>query len=64
MSDETISIERAALELMDGDSESAQMWLDTPSKILRGLTPRVYAENYGPDDVVDLVGRIRNGVFS
>lgn len=64
MGDQKISIESAALELMEGDYEAAQNWLDATRDILGGLSPRVYAQKYGEEDVIELIGRLRHCSFS
>lgn len=54
-----------AIEMMQGDAEAAKEWLTTPLDILQGKTPKERAEESdGFEDVVMLIGRLRNGVFS
>lgn len=54
-----------ALELMNGNQYEASRWMDSPINILNGKTPREYTvDKKSLEDVIDLVGRIRHGIFS
>lgn len=54
-----------AISMMDGDQQSAATWMRTPRDVLNGESPLLRsATEVGVRDVEDLIGRIRNGVFS
>lgn len=54
-----------ATSMMDGDQQSAATWMRTPRDVLNGESPLLRsATEVGVRDVEDLIGRIRNGVFS
>lgn len=54
-----------ALELFEGDSESARRWLFTPLKALNGAPPFSLAKtDVGIREVEDLIGRLEHGVPS
>lgn len=55
----------AAIVLMRGDEELALSWLHSPLDVLGGKSPLEHATTeLGARDVEDLIGRLRNGVFS
>ncbi|MCW9012302.1 MAG: MbcA/ParS/Xre antitoxin family protein [Gammaproteobacteria bacterium] len=56
-----------AIDMMQGDRESAIRWLSTPLEILRNESPLTYIEqssSNGALDIKNLIGRIRHGVYS
>ena len=54
-----------ATSMMDGDQLSAATWMRTARDVLNGESPLLRsATEVGVRDVEDLIGRIRNGVFS
>lgn len=56
----------SATDMMRGDEDAALRWLHTPLETLNNLSPSEYVERYegGALEVLDLIGRIRNGVYS
>lgn len=55
----------AASALMRGDEELALSWLHSPLDVLGGKSPLEHATTeLGARDVENLIGRLRNGVFS
>jgi len=60
----TLKIEYAATQLMEGDYEAALRWLQTPLKILENKSPLQHAKAIRSEDVLTLIGRLENGVFS
>lgn len=67
-SDRVIRLARVldlAVSMMNGNEESAVMWMLTPREIFNGESPLMRSETeIGVRDVEDLIGRIRSGVFS
>ncbi len=55
-------LEKAALSLMMGVPEAAKRWLNTPTKALGSMTPNEYATQHGPQDVFDLIRRLKDGI--
>lgn len=54
----------AALSLFDNDKDRAEAWLEKPSMALGGVSPLDYAKKpLGQEAVIDLIGKIRNGVI-
>ena len=54
-----------ATSMMDGNQQSAATWMRTPRDIFNGESPLMRSgTEIGTRDVEDLIGRIRNGVFS
>lgn len=54
----------AALDLFNQDKQKAERWLITPAIALGGVAPADYAKNpLGQEAVLDLIGRIKHGVF-
>ncbi|HEY2931678.1 MAG TPA: antitoxin Xre/MbcA/ParS toxin-binding domain-containing protein [Acidobacteriota bacterium] len=54
-----------ALELFEGDVESARTWLSTPQTALGGASPLNIAKTeLGSREVERLIGRLEHGVFS
>ena len=54
-----------AVELMNGDEQAANTWLNEPKPILNSETPLAHAATeIGARDVEDLIGRLQHGVFS
>jgi len=54
-----------AISMMCGDQKSAATWMRAPRDVLNGESPLLRsATKVGVRDVEDLIGRIRNGVFS
>ena len=52
-------------DMMQQDSERANIWFETKMDIFGGETPMQHAKTEkGAREVEDLIGRIRNGVFS
>ncbi|RYZ86845.1 MAG: DUF2384 domain-containing protein [Moraxellaceae bacterium] len=49
---------------MEGDYEAALRWLQTPLKILENKSPLQHAKAIRSEDVLTLIGRLENGVFS
>ncbi len=55
----------SAVKLMEGDKNKARAWLQTPLDIFGDKSPMAYAKtSIGAEDVEDLIGRMRHGVFS
>ncbi len=54
-----------AVELFEGDAESAVQWLTTPKKALGGQQPIQYSRTEpGAREVENLIGRLEHGVFA
>ena len=54
-----------AVDLFEGNVEAAVAWLRTPKKALAYKTPLTYAgTEIGARQVEDLIGRLKQGVFS
>jgi uncharacterized protein (DUF2384 family) len=54
-----------ASDMMQQDSNRAKIWFETKMDIFGGETPMQHAKTEkGAREVEDLIGRIRNGVFS
>jgi uncharacterized protein (DUF2384 family) len=54
-----------ASDMMQQDSDRAKIWLETKMDVFGGETPMQHAKTEkGTREVEDLIGRIRNGVFS
>jgi len=54
-----------AVDLFEGDADSARRWLLTPSKELDNHSPLEFARTeIGARDVEDLIGRLEHGVFT
>lgn len=54
-----------AVDLFEGNSESAAQWFRTPKTALGGVTPLQYADTaIGTTEVADLIGRLEHGIFS
>jgi putative toxin-antitoxin system antitoxin component (TIGR02293 family) len=55
--------ERAAAVF--GDKDKADEWLNTPNLVLNGQTPlSLLDSDIGAESVIDILGRIEQGVFS
>ena len=55
----------AAVELFEGDRESAVRWLQSPNRALNGETPLDMSRTeIGAREVENLIGRLEYGVFS
>jgi putative toxin-antitoxin system antitoxin component (TIGR02293 family) len=58
-------IQNAAREMMCGDGKAADQWLNTPCAIFEQKTPIEHAASEaGIRDVLDLIDRLRHGIFS
>ena len=54
-----------ASDMMQQDSDRAKIWFETKMDVFGGETPMQHAKTgKGALEVEDLIGRIRNGVFS
>lgn len=54
-----------ASDMMQHDSDRVNIWFETKMDIFGGETPMQHAKTEkGAREVKDLIGRIRNGVFS
>ena len=54
-----------ASDMMQQDSDRAKIWFETKMDVFGGETPMQHARTEkGAREVEDLIGRIRNGVFS
>lgn len=54
-----------AVELFEGDTESAVQWLTTPKKALGGQQPIQFSKTEpGAREVENLIGRLEHGVFT
>lgn len=54
-----------ALELFEGDRDSAVEWLQAPQPALGGATPLSIAKtDFGAREVEGLIGRLEHGVYS
>lgn len=52
-------------DMMQQDTDRAKVWFETKMDIFGGETPMQHAKTEkGAREVEDLIGRIRNGVFS
>ena len=59
------SIFAQAVDLFEGDAESASKWLNSPNKALGNQTPLAYCRSErGAREVKSLLGRLDHGVFS
>jgi putative toxin-antitoxin system antitoxin component (TIGR02293 family) len=53
-----------ALNLLEGDADSARQWLNSPKHALNGKTPlELAATEVGAREVEFLIGRLERGVF-
>ena len=58
------SVRNAAIELFNGDKKAAIHWLSTPCKALGNISPIDSIALTGHDqEVLDVIGRLENGVF-
>ena len=58
-------LEAMAGELMNGDGAAARRWLQEPHALFEGTSPLERASTeVGGREVVELIGRLRHGVFS
>ena len=57
-------IRALVIDLMSGDEQAADQWLGDPLDILEDLTPKQYVATKNPEDVLDLIGRLKHGTFS
>jgi putative toxin-antitoxin system antitoxin component (TIGR02293 family) len=56
---------RAAIQLFEGDGESARRWLGEPARALGGETPLQHLDTEaGAAQVRDLIGRLEHGVYT
>ncbi len=56
---------RAALQLFEGDAETARRWMSEPAKALGGNTPIQHLDTEaGAGEVQDLIGRLEHGVIT
>lgn len=56
---------RSALQLFEGDADSARRWLNEPAKALGGDSPLQHLDTEaGAAEVHDLIGRLEHGVYS
>ena len=56
---------RDALQLFEGDAESARRWLNEPAKALGGDSPLQHlVTEAGAAEVRDLIGRLEHGVYT
>ena len=54
-----------AVQLFEGNAESARSWLSSPHKAFRGETPLAFARtDRGMPEVENLIGRLEHGVYS
>ncbi len=54
-----------ALELFEGDLETARKWLSTPLRSLRGKAPlELVKTEVGAQEVEALIGRLEHGIIS
>lgn len=54
-----------ALQLYEGDVESARRWLNEPAKALAGESPLEHLDTEaGAAEVHDLIGRLEHGVYT
>ena len=54
----------SALSLFDSDKDKAEAWLEKPAMALGGISPANYAKKpLGQEAVIDLIGKIKNGVI-
>ena len=59
------SVYEQAMDLFEGDIESARKWLTTPKKALENHSPLEYSRTeLGAREVENLIGRLEHGVFS
>src|SRR6266496_4790688 len=59
------SVYEQAMDLFEGDIESARKWLTTPKKALEDHSPLEYSRTeLGAREVENLIGRLEHGVFS
>lgn len=62
---EIAALLQQASDMMQQDSDRAKIWFETKMDIFGGETPMQHAKTEkGAREVEDLIGRIRNGVFS
>lgn len=56
---------RSALQLFEGEAESARRWLNEPAKALGGDSPLQHLDTEaGAAEVRDLIGRLEHGVYT
>lgn len=56
---------RSALQLFEGEAESARRWLNEPAKTLGGDSPLQHLDaEAGAAEVQDLIGRLEHGVYT
>ncbi|MGH8615251.1 MAG: antitoxin Xre/MbcA/ParS toxin-binding domain-containing protein [Gammaproteobacteria bacterium] len=56
---------RSALQLFEGEAESARRWLNEPAKALGGNSPLQHLDTEaGAAEVRDLIGRLEHGVYT
>jgi putative toxin-antitoxin system antitoxin component (TIGR02293 family) len=59
------SIRIAAIELFEGDIESAETWLNTERKSFKNRKPiQMIRSDAEYQEVIDFIGRLEHGVFS
>lgn len=58
-------IYRSAVQLFEGDAESARSWLSEPARALGGIRPLQHLDTEaGAGEVRDLIGRLEHGVYT
>ena len=59
-----IQMINAGIILFDGNKDKALSWLKSPSRGLNGIQPITMISTYaGTNEVMELIGRLDNGVF-
>ncbi|CAD5255557.1 Antitoxin [Alteromonas sp. 38] len=59
-----IQMINAGIILFDGNKDKALSWLKSPSRGLNGIQPITMISTYaGSNEVLELIGRLENGVF-
>ncbi|MGH8591334.1 MAG: antitoxin Xre/MbcA/ParS toxin-binding domain-containing protein, partial [Gammaproteobacteria bacterium] len=56
---------RSAVQLFEGEAESARRWLNDPAKALGGDSPLQHLDTEaGAAEVQDFIGRLEHGVYT
>ncbi len=52
-----------AVELFEGDSETARVWMNAPKDVFEGRTPLEFADTTpGAEYVLEVIGRLEHGI--
>lgn len=60
-----IEVTNAAIELFEGDSDSAELWLSTPLPAIGNEIPIHYVDTpERAQQILDIIGRLEHGVWT